>query len=474
MAKQTRRSVLKLSGSVLGGIAVGSTAVAAESRDQYIIETRGKRSPDDAEIVHEMPGVDLAVVRGDEQTLRRSKAVKEFAADTVLRLEEPETPETLASEESNDLPNVDADLYDTLAWDKQAQDVRQAQTVTRGEGTRVSVIDDGVFAGHPDLNVNEELSQNFSPDTNGTGALFDDHGTHVAGTIAASDDGSGVVGTAPGTELVDLRVFSGDGASFGAILAAIAYAAAIDSDVANLSLGAYPIPRQGLGSFYGGALNKTMTFANKEGTLLVIAAGNDGADLQKDGDVISIPNEGAQGLSVAATGPEGYLLDDGDPDAPAESPAYYTNFGTNAVDLAAPGGDLDLEALARLQASDNDGDGDGELTPGELFNLIGDWVLSTTFTPVGEKETADLDGDGEADIVTGKPDEQVPGYGYKQGTSMAAPQVAGAAALVKSANPGYNANQVESALRRAASVPDGYDKRYYGSGFIDVVEALSE
>jgi subtilisin family serine protease len=55
---------------------------------------------------------------------------------------------------------------------------------------------------------------------------------------------------------------------------------------------------------------------------------------------------------------------------------------------------------------------------------------------------------------------------------MAAPQVAGAAALVKSANPDYNANQVEAALKRAAEVPDGEDKAYYGSGFVDVLDAL--
>jgi subtilisin family serine protease len=63
-------------------------------------------------------------------------------------------------------------------------------------------------------------------------------------------------------------------------------------------------------------------------------------------------------------------------------------------------------------------------------------------------------------------------YSWVAGTSMAAPQVAGAAALVKSENPNYNANQVESALKRAAEVPDGYDKTYYGAGFLNIVDAL--
>jgi subtilisin family serine protease len=55
---------------------------------------------------------------------------------------------------------------------------------------------------------------------------------------------------------------------------------------------------------------------------------------------------------------------------------------------------------------------------------------------------------------------------------MAAPNVAGAAALVKSANPNYNANQVEAALKRAADVPDDYDRTYYGSGYLNIVDAL--
>ncbi|MFB6176669.1 MAG: S8 family serine peptidase, partial [Halobaculum sp.] len=242
--------------------------------------------------------------------------------------------------------------------------------------------------------------------------------------------------------------------------------ARIDADAANLSLGAYPIPRQGLGQFYGKALNRIMTFANKEGTLLVIAAGNDAANLQQDKNLISLPNEGAQGVSVAATGPEGFTFGPDGFDDPPESPAFYTNYGTNAVDLGAPGGDLDFGALAAFRAS-----GDG-LTSDEIRKLIGDWVLSTTFDATGTPRKKDLDGDGDTDIVTNEPTSRTPRYGYKLGTSMAAPQVAGAAALVKSANPSYNANQVESALKRAADVPDGYDKRFYGSGFVNVVDAL--
>jgi subtilisin family serine protease len=63
-------------------------------------------------------------------------------------------------------------------------------------------------------------------------------------------------------------------------------------------------------------------------------------------------------------------------------------------------------------------------------------------------------------------------YGWLAGTSMAAPNVAGAAALVKSNNPDYNANQVRSALENAAEVPADYAKEYYGSGYLNIVDAL--
>lgn len=470
MPEINRRTFLTVSGAALGGIAAGTTATAAAYADRFIIQTRGSRLPSGVEVVHELPGIKFAVVEGSEKRLQQSKVVKDYAADTRLALDAPEVEEFEKFADKEDVYDVresrnEEDLYE-LEWDKQVQDIKTAHETTKGEGTRVAVIDDGVFADHPDLDVNVGLSRNFTLDTNGTGALFDDHGTHVAGTIGAKDNDTGVLGTAPETELVDLRVFSGTGASFGSIVAAIVYAARIDCDVANLSLGAYPIPRQGLGSFYGKVLNSSMTFVNKEGTLLVIAAGNDSADLQNDKNLISLPNEGAQGVSVASTGPEGFSLPPEGLSAPEESPAYYTNYGTNAITVAAPGGNLDLTALAEFNASEPG------LTLPELQALIGDWVLSTTFDAEGSPETKDIDGDGEADIVTNTPDEQIPRYGYKQGTSMAAPQVAGAAALVKANNPDYSPNQVEAALKRAASVPEGYDKSYYGSGFVNVVDAL--
>jgi subtilisin family serine protease len=456
MSCTNRREFLKFSGALLGGIAVGSQVTAATRTDRFVAETKGKGAPKDLDVVHEMPGVKFVVVEGREKEVKKSKAVKDYAPDIEVELDDPDVNSEAPTVEET---NVADEPYYPLQWDKQDLGIKKAHETTKGEGTRVTIIDTGVAAGHDDLVVNEELSRNFTGDgfgaANPAGGY---HGTHVGGIVGALDNGEGVIGTAPEADLVDCRVFSPNAlASFADILAAVVYSANIGADVANLSLGAYPIPRNEgqFGRFYGRVLNSTMTYANKEGTLLVIAAGNDSADLQHDKNFISLPNEGAQGLSISATGPIGFGWDPtsvGDSAEPPQSPAFYTNYGTNAIDLGAPGGDASLAGIAE----EEDGD-----------DFAPSWYLDLVFNTIAIP-TYETDSDGN---VTGIDDVEYT-YSWVAGTSMAAPNVAGAAALVKSANPNYNANQVESALKRVADVPDDYDKTYYGSGYLNIIDAL--
>ena len=432
MSHSTRREFLTVSGTVLGGVAVGTTVTAATRTDRYIIKTSGNARAGNLDIVHEMPGVNFAVVQADKKTLRRSRAVKEFAPDIQITFEGPGITPQPVEQDLTDEP-----LY-PQQWDKKSIGAAEAQETTRGEGTTIGVIDTGIDVDHPDIEpvVDEGLSRNFvgddpDPDDFGDRGY---HGTFVAGVAAADDRNDvGIGGVAPGASVAGLRVFPGrvdQGASFADILAAIVYGTNQGMDVLNLSLGAYPVPRQGLGEFYGGTLNKIMTFANKEGTLLVIAAGNDAANLQNDGNVISLPNEGAQAVSVSATAPVGFAPGT-EPKEPPFRPASYTNYGTNAITIGAPGGDL------------VSGGNVTDLMPGPAPP---EYVLEEFGVPAF--------------------------YIFAAGTSFAAPQVAGAAALVKSENPRSNANQVESALKRAADVPDEYDKTFYGSGFLNVPDAL--
>lgn len=486
MTGHTRRNFLKVSGAALGGIAVGSTVVAAESRERFIVEAKGntKRAVErsDLTIVHDLDQIDVVVVKGAESDVKDLKA--KYAPDIEFELDLP-IEDTPVQVEETDQSATDEPLY-PFQWDKQAQNIPEAQEVTRGEGTRVAIIDTGVAAEHPDLQhaVNVELSRNFTGDKFGApGPYGGYHGTHVAGITAANDRNEvGVVGTAPGTEVVDCRVFSpGSLASFSDILAAIVYAAEIDCDAANMSIGAYPVPRQGLGKFYGKVLNSTTAYARRKGTLLVVSAGNAGADLQHDGGVISLPNEAANVLSISATGPVGFgwpigddpqfvagipIEDPIDLEKPTYTPAFYTNYGTNAINVAAPGGNIDTDILPAL-ASEKD----EKVPPAGWFY---DLVLNSVAIPKFRYKQVP-DGDDEDDKPDKKPVEYLGAtytYSWVAGTSMSAPQVTGAAALIRSVDPDLNTNQVQRTLENTATIPEGYDKSYYGAGVINPADAV--
>ena len=444
MADYSRRSFLRLSGTALGGIAAGSSVVAAASSDRFLVDasetSRGEAADAGLDIVHDLSEADLLVVEGAESDVDALGA--DYAPDSVFELDPPvqdEAPITADEADATDEPGY------PLQWDKQAQNVPEAHEITRGEGTRVAIIDTGVAAGHPDLQhaVNEDLSRDFTGDGYGAAGPYGGyHGTHVAGIVASNDrNDEGVVGTAPATEIVDCRVFSpSELASFADIVAAMVYSVRVDADAANLSLGAYPVPRQSVGQFYGKVLNRVTTFANSNGTLIVGSAGNDSADLQHDKNLISLPNEAANVVSVSATGPIGFGWGDDGLEAGFDSPAFYTNYGTNAIDIGAPGGDADLDAIGSGAA----------------------WFRDLVFNTISVPQ---YDDEGNYQGATHT-------YSWLAGTSMAAPQVAGAAALVRSQNPDFNANQVRQTLENSAETVEEYGKEYYGAGFLNPYAAL--
>jgi subtilisin family serine protease len=108
-----------------------------------------------------------------------------------------------------------------------------------GTGKTAWVIDSGIQLNHPDLNVDVARSRTFL----GGNTTPDDqngHGTHVAGTIAAKNDGVGVVGVAAGAQVVAVRVLDRRGSgSYSGVIAGVDYVAANGAagDVANMSLG---------------------------------------------------------------------------------------------------------------------------------------------------------------------------------------------------------------------------------------------
>jgi subtilisin family serine protease len=243
-----------------------------------------------------------------------------------------------------------------------------------------------------------------------------------------------VLGSAPRTEVVALRVFSGLEAASGDVLAALV-------DAANISLGYPPLPADtpGLATIKE-AYEAAADYGRSQGMVIVNSAGNAGQDMDAE-NILCLPTEAEGIFGVSATGPIGFgwghkhadneekWLTGNRLDEPTSEPAVYTNYGS-AVDVSAAGGNYD---------------------PEQPTNWFRDLVFSTVNT-------------------TNEDGEVVAGYGWKAGTSMAAPQVTGAVALVRSLNPGASVEEVESLIQETASVPDE-GETYHGAGHLDL-EAL--
>ncbi|MDP8956803.1 MAG: S8 family serine peptidase [Actinomycetota bacterium] len=157
-------------------------------------------------------------------------------------------------------------------------------TTTRdASSAHVAVLDTGIDLDHPDLNVvpgTNCINSSASPDDD------NGHGTHVAGTIAAKNDGSGVVGVAPGTRLYAVKVLDATGSgSWSSVMCGIDWVTGTRTDgepsndvaVANMSLGG-PGSAIKSCSTTTDALHRAVCSSTAGGVVFVVAAGNDGYD----------------------------------------------------------------------------------------------------------------------------------------------------------------------------------------------------
>lgn len=206
----------------------------------------------------------------------------------------------------------------------------------------VAVIDTGIDFEHPDLNVDIANSANCTYLIGGgppwarsaqcVGGEGDDdhyHGTHVAGTIGAIDNGAGVAGVAPGARLISVKVLSSSGSGYESNIVAginwvVAHADIID--VANMSLG---------GAGHSQSEQDAIQTAVDAGVVFVVAAGNDDDDAANYSpagfpNVITVSAladfNGAPGGGAAPT-----CRTDQD-----DTLADFSNWGSD-VDIAAPG-----------------------------------------------------------------------------------------------------------------------------------------
>jgi hypothetical protein len=178
------------------------------------------------------------------------------------------------------------------------------------------IIDSGIDATHPDLNVDVSLGFNaftkgkdsdLSADGNG-------HGTHVAGTVAAIDNGIGVIGVAAGATVIPVKVLDSRGSgSYSGVIAGIDHVAANGSngDVANMSLG---------GGF-SQAVNDAVIAAAATGVKFALAAGNESTNA-------------ATKSPASANGPNIYTIS---AMSEGDNWASFSNYGNPPVDFCEPG-----------------------------------------------------------------------------------------------------------------------------------------
>ena len=292
----------------------------------------------------------------------------------------------------------------------------EAWNTATGEGVTVAVVDTGIDNTHPDIvnnmwtNTKEIANNGIDDDNNG---YIDDiwgwdftssdnnpvddngHGTHVAGTIAATgNNGIGIVGVAPGAKVMAVKgLYSSGGGNPDILANAIVYAVENGADIINCSFG---------GKGYSQAFEDAVNTAVNLGAVVVVAAGNDDNDVSEYS-----PASIKDAITVAAT-------DNSD------KKAYFSNWGSG-IDMAAPGVDI-----LSLLASD-----------------------TTKGSTVGSK------------------------YTRLNGTSMAAPHVAGVAALILSNQRELSNEQVYFALKNSSDdiITTGFDY-FSGYGRVNAGRAL--
>jgi serine protease AprX len=364
-----------------------------------------------ADVVTTMPNVDafaIDVASSDVDEIAAIDGVASMAPSTVATLHNGPTgaPAT---------PATSAVVADTV----NADDLQRRGL--NGAGIDVAVIDSGVapVAGLAGRVVNgpDFSAEGAVPHLAGMDGLG--HGTHMAGVIAGYDPASGTTGVAPGARIVNVKVAEHDGTTtVESVIQALDWIVAQKKSkvynirVVNLSFGV-----EGITEYVGDPLSIAVEKAWKEGIVVVVSAGNDGA--------------AAQSLGSPATNP--YVLAVGAADtagtaAPADDKiAGFSSIGTTSrrPDVVAPG-----VGVVSLRV------------PGS--------VIDDSYPEARISDT----------LFRGN------------GTSQSAAVVSGLVALMVQANPALTPNEIKARLVRSAKRLTGVDARFQGAGMVDANAAM--
>jgi thermitase len=389
-----------------GRILVGFEKGVSKQRQQDILSAAGGRI---GRRLAAIRGGRLAVVRPRSgkatdalmKRLRRTDGVAYAEPDFILEKSQEKTPNdpfyTLdyALVESPDDHDIDA----PAAW------------TTRTGCAKVAILDTGIDTDHPDLasnvykssdkpnNGKDDDKNGYVDDTygwnviNGKGSGEDDngHGTHVSGIVAGrGNNANGISGICWSAKLVAVKFMNSKGkGSTSDAIDGIDYAVKNGAKIINCSFGS---------SSKSSALHDAVDYAQDHNVLLVVAAGNDGENIDKNPEYPASYTD-SNILTVAASTNEDTL-------------ASFSNFGSTAVDVAAPG----------------------------------DNIYSTY---------------------------KGGGYRYLSGTSMAAPYAAGTAAMLRKQESDATYGQLRKAIRQKVDKPPALAGKVAYDGRLNVQKALA-
>ena len=315
-----------------------------------------------------------------------------------------------------------------------------------GKGVGVAVVDSGITSFHDDLygghgrnaDTNVVHFKDFTGANGGGNKATDDfgHGTHVAGIIGGSgyDSDGKRTGIAPNASLIGLRVLDANGQGYiSDVIAAIDYAISIKGTynirVINLSVAAAPTE-----SYFTDPLTLAAQRAVQAGIVVVASAGNlgrnDYGETQFGG--ITSPGNAPWVLTVGASSHNGTARRSDDSIAPFSSRGPTWIDFIAKPDLLAPG--VGIESLSDPHST--------------LYSQFPSYLLSGTQN------------------TSYKP------YLSLSGTSMAAPVVSGAIALMLEANPALTPNAVKAILQYTAQALAGDNPLEQGAGLLNARGAV--
>ena len=372
-------------------------------------------------------GADLSKYISDPDLRARWEtlvAIKSLQQDPLVEYAEPNYRVTATA--------IPDDPGYALQWHYPLIDLPQAWNTTSGDSSVVvAVIDTGILPQHPDLADQLEAGYDFvsdptndldgengidpnpwDPGSSLSGGSNSFHGTHIGGTVAAKgNNGQGVTGVAYSARIMPVRALGvgGAGTSYD-VEQAVRYAAGLDNDSGTVPQQAADIINLSLGgAAFEPRVQDLFRQIHEAGIPVVAAAGNQATAAP------TYPAAYAGVISVSAVDAQRSL-------------APYSNTGAH-IDVAAPGGNNSLDL-------NGDGYPDGVLSTGGTFNDNGINY----------------------------------GYPFLNGTSMAAPHVAGVLALMKSVNPALTAENIDTLLATGQMSddlgPPGRDDQF-GFGLIN-------